>query len=264
MSTTTEAGATLPAADTLSRRCRQALAAAREYEAQARAAAGQRVLDGGRVDARAANRNQRILHGLAWIATTVEALAASSEWYVGLQASGDAGDGETLILAIGFGEYLGQLTGGLPMSQNEILRPRELGLAAAAAALEADEAVAWFLDHGNSEQHRAALVEHVRNDGAIAESLGEETLDMIRDQFRRFANERVKPGAHQWHLDDALIPDEVVGAMAELGVFGVTIDSEYGGFGLGKLAMCVVSEELSRGWIAAGSLGTRSEIAGEL
>ena len=36
------------------------------------------------------------------------------------------------------------------------------------------------------------------------------------------------------------------------------------GSGLGKLAMCVVSEELSRGWIAAGSLGTRSEIAGEL
>ncbi len=52
--------------------------------------------------------------------------------------------------------------------------------------------------------------------------------------------------------------------MAGLGVFGVCIEEAYGGLGLGKLAMCIVSEELSRGWICAGSLGTRSEIAGEL
>ena len=52
--------------------------------------------------------------------------------------------------------------------------------------------------------------------------------------------------------------------MAELGTFGICIPEEHGGLGLGKLAMCVVTEELSRAWIAAGSLGTRSEIAGEL
>ena len=39
---------------------------------------------------------------------------------------------------------------------------------------------------------------------------------------------------------------------------------EFGGLGLGKEAMCVVSEELSRGYIGVGSLGTRSEIAAEL
>jgi (2S)-methylsuccinyl-CoA dehydrogenase len=65
-------------------------------------------------------------------------------------------------------------------------------------------------------------------------------------------------------MADELIPDEVVSEMAALGVFGICIDPKYGGLGLGKLAMCVVSEELSRGWIAAGSLGTRTEIAGEL
>jgi (2S)-methylsuccinyl-CoA dehydrogenase len=52
--------------------------------------------------------------------------------------------------------------------------------------------------------------------------------------------------------------------MAELGVFGLTIPEEYGGLSLGKEAMCVVSEELARGYIGVGSLGTRSEIAAEL
>jgi (2S)-methylsuccinyl-CoA dehydrogenase len=52
--------------------------------------------------------------------------------------------------------------------------------------------------------------------------------------------------------------------MSELGVFGLTIPPQYGGLGLGKESMCVVSEELARGYIGVGSLGTRSEIAAEL
>jgi (2S)-methylsuccinyl-CoA dehydrogenase len=52
--------------------------------------------------------------------------------------------------------------------------------------------------------------------------------------------------------------------MSELGVFGLTIPEAYGGLGLGKESMCVVSEELARGYIGVGSLGTRSEIAAEL
>ena len=52
--------------------------------------------------------------------------------------------------------------------------------------------------------------------------------------------------------------------MSELGVFGLTIPEEYGGLGLSKTAMCIVSEELSRGWIGTGSLGTRADIAAEL
>ena len=87
---------------------------------------------------------------------------------------------------------------------------------------------------------------------------------MIRDQFRRFADDKVAPSAHDWHLKDDLIPIEIIEEMGELGVFGLTIPEEYGGFGLSKTAMCVVSEELSRGYIGVGSLGTRSEIAAEL
>jgi len=92
----------------------------------------------------------------------------------------------------------------------------------------------------------------------------DETLSMVRDQFRRFTEENVTPDAHGWHMRDELIPMDVVSGMSEMGVFGLTIPEQYGGHGMGKTAMCVVSEELCRGYIGVGSLGTRSEIAAEL
>ena len=87
---------------------------------------------------------------------------------------------------------------------------------------------------------------------------------MIREQFYRYAAERVEPYAHEWHLKDELIPMEIIQELAEMGVFGLTIPEEFGGYGLSKASMAVVSEELSRGYIGVGSLATRSEIAAEL
>jgi len=238
-----------------------AAAAARAYAAAAQARVTTTIAPSGKVEGALADREQRLVHGFAWIATTAEALAATAEWAAG---AGSFGEVEELALRIGFGEYLAQLIGGVPMSQTEYARPGELGLSAAAAALAGDDAVMHFLVDGNTADTRRALAD-LLVDGAIPdESLGDETMDMVRDQFRQFARDRIAPNAHGWHLEDALIPDEVVQEMADLGVFGVCIAEEHGGLGLGKLAMCVVSEELSRGWICAGSLGTRSEIAGEL
>src|SRR5205814_6179732 len=91
-----------------------------------------------------------------------------------------------------------------------------------------------------------------------------ETMEMVRGQFVRFAQEKIAPYAHGWHLKDELIPLDIIGEMSALGVFGLTVPEEFGGAGLSKTAMCVVSEELSRGYIGVGSLGTRSEIAAEL
>ncbi|MCP5157043.1 MAG: acyl-CoA/acyl-ACP dehydrogenase [Ectothiorhodospiraceae bacterium] len=258
MSSAALAGASRPLADL----AHQAVAAARAYESAARSAAASAVMRDGRVDAAAADRHQRLVHGLAWIATTVQALDCAAAWLAsGGGTRGEAGD---LAVRIGFGEYLGQLVGGVPMSQNEVIRPHELGLAQAGARLAGDDAVAWFLTEGSTAETRAALLERVRAGDTVDDALGDETLDMVRDQLRAFAAERIRPHAHAWHLADQLIPDAVVEEMAGLGVFGVCIGAEHGGLGLGKLAMCVVSEELSRAWIAAGSLGTRSEIAGEL
>ena len=246
-------------------RALEASQAARVYVERARAVIETTLKDEtGRVDAALADQGQRRLHGLAWFATLAEALAAVARWAEGLDGAGRLGQGERLVVCIGFGEYLAQLCHGVAMSQNETARPGELGVTEAARQLEAHPAVAWFLAHGDTAANRRALVEHARGGGEIAESLDDDTLDQIREQFRRFTADKITPFAHGWHLRDELIPDALVQEMADLGVFAVTIDPGYGGLGLGKLAMAVVTEELSRGWIAAGSLGTRSEIAGEL
>jgi (2S)-methylsuccinyl-CoA dehydrogenase len=216
------------------------------------------------IDPGLAEQQQRRLHGLAWTATIVEALGQLHEWAKRLADVESFGRGEALVLQIVFGEYLAQILGGIPMSQNEFVRPLDLGAVEAATDLQREPAVLHFLATGNSVPSRLALTQMLADGWRPAQTLRDQTLDIIREQFCRFSDERIAPHAHAWHLADALIPDEIVTEMADLGVFGVCIAPEYGGLGLGKLAMCVVSEELSRGWIAAGSLGTRSEIAGEL
>ncbi|MBE0691657.1 MAG: acyl-CoA dehydrogenase family protein [Aquamicrobium sp.] len=267
----TNDGKTMPeiadtlSADALIDRADAAVAAARAFSAACLAAMRAGVTrDDGRIDGAAANDQQRRLHGLAWIATYVETLAQTARWARALAAAGRFGDGEADVVLIGFGEYLAALADGIAMSQNEYVRPRELGILDAAAALAADPAVAFFLDRGNTAERRRALVGRLSGGGAIADTLGDDDLDMVRGQFRRFAQERIAPHAHEWHLANALVPIGIVEEMAELGVFGICVDPVYGGLGMGKLAMCVVTEELSRAWIAAGSLGTRAEIACEL
>ncbi len=253
-----------PDAIALLARADAAAQAARDYLQQARLAVLGAVSAEGKVETSLIEREQRSVHGFAWTATTVEALVQLAAWARRLAERDALGAGEALAVEIGFGEYLAQLLGGLPMSQNEFARPADMGASAAARTLAADPAVTGFLESGNTPAKRAALAQLLARGWQADESLGDETLDLIREQFRRFSEARVAPGAHAWHLADSLIPDEIVSEMADLGVFGVCIPTEYGGLGLGKLAMCVVSEELSRGWICAGSLGTRSEIAGEL
>ncbi|MGB2201689.1 MAG: acyl-CoA dehydrogenase family protein [Pseudooceanicola atlanticus] len=233
--------------------------AARTYCDAARAAVSGLVMRDGRVDMSSLTREQRAGHGLAWIATTVEAMQHLAHW-----AETASDPLAEIVLQVGLGEYAHQLAGGVPISQSEIVRPTDLGIEAAADHFRNDRAVACLLRHGNTAAMRAKLADALAEGWMPFDGLHDETLDMIREQFWRFAQDRILPNAHEWHLADELIPDTIVTEMAELGVFGLCIPEEYGGLGLGKLAMCVVTEELSCAWIAAGSLGTRSEIAGEL
>jgi len=231
---------------------------------QANAVVGPLVRKDGRISASLMEAHQTLAHGLAWVATYAEALRQLQGWALRLDADGRFGEMERLILQIGFGEYLDQLAGGIPMSQLEFIRPRDFGLSA--DALDHGPAQA-LRRHGNTQEARSRLVELMRQ-AAGAVTFGQvgldDELDMIRDQFYRFSEAEIRPQAHGWHLDDRLIPMEILDQLAEMGVFGLTIPEEFGGFGLGKLAMCVVSEELSRGFLGVGSLGTRSEIAAEL
>ena len=120
---------------------------------------------------------------------------------------------------------------------------------------------------GNTPTNRARLAQLIDHHEA-AETIGatglDDTLEAIRSEMRKFAADNVTPFAQEWHAKNQYIPLEVITGLADLGVFGLTIPEEFGGSGMGKIAMCVVSEELSRAYIGVGSLGTRSEIAGEL
>ena len=245
-------------------RAHEAVDACEVYARAAKHVVLARVTSDGKFDNNLLQNEQRAVHGFAWIETTISALRSLAEWAGAIEARGDLGEPDLLALQIGFGEYLEQLVGALPMGQNEIVRPRDLDIVDEAARLSENTAVAFFMTNGNTAQNRKALTECFLNGKELCEATGDETLEAIRLEYRRFTEQRIVPFAHQWHLDNALIPDEVVKEMADLGTFGVCIPEEHGGLGLGKLVMCVVTEELSRGWIGTGSLGTRSEIAGEL
>src|SRR6185437_228930 len=236
------------------------------------AAAKRRLLaelaPGGAIDPALLEQRQFAAHGYAWMATYVEALRRLLLWAERLEDRGELRELEALTLQMGFGEYLGQLQGGIALSQGEVVRPHDLGLGEAELEAFRRPEVMTLIRGGNSEGARArlaALIAPALESGDFGRlALGEEALDMVRDQFRRFGAERVEPFAHDWHLKDELIPLPVVEEMSGLGVFGLTVPEEFGGLGLGKLAMCTVSEELSRAYIGVGSLGTRSEIAAEL
>ena len=226
------------------------------------------VAPGGAVDADLLEQHQYAAHGLAWVSTYARALREMRAWALRLDETGRLGELEGLILQVAFGEYLAQLEGGVPLSQVEIIRPADLGIDAEDVAAFRTGPVAALITAGTAAAARLRIAELIRGalDGGSFgdEALDDETLTLVRDQFRRFGAEAVEPHAHDWHLKDELIPLEIVEQMAALGVFGLTIPEEFGGLGMGKLAMCVVTEELSRAYIGVGSLGTRSEIAAEL
>jgi len=233
----------------------------------ARAGVKARVTEGDRVSGRLVEAEQTAAHGLAWLATYVESLRQMQGWAERLQAEGRFGEIEQLIQQIAFGEYLWQICGGIPMSQGEMLRLQDLGLGQEAQRALMTPEVMTLTQSGNTQAARTRLVELMQEQAAHA-TVGatglDEELEMIREQFRRYSVDKIEPVAHEWHLKDELIPMEVIAELAEMGVFGLTIPEEFGGLGMSKGSMCVVSEELSRGYIGVGSLGTRSEIAAEL
>ena len=211
---------------------------------------------------------QHSLHGLAWLATYVEALRQMLGWAQRLTDEGRFAELEGLMLDAAFGEYLAQIGGGIPMSQVEMVRLGQLGVAAGEVArFMATPGVEGLIERGTSDAVKARIAELIAAQPeatTFGDTGMDETHAAMREEMRKFALDKVIPYAHEWHLENNYIPLEVIAEMSAMGVFGLTIPEEHGGLGLGKEAMCLVSEELSRGYIGVGSLGTRSEIAGEL
>jgi (2S)-methylsuccinyl-CoA dehydrogenase len=233
---------------------------------RARDAVREHVSENGRLSADKIETEQHAVHGLAWLATYVEAIKEMAAYADRVQESGRFGETEQLLTRIGLGESLAQMFNGIPMNQGEIVRLSDFGLAPDEVAPFRNEAVEALIGSGNTRENRAALAALLAEapEGVIGDPGLDETYEAIRGEMRRFADAEVVPHAQSWHRANAYIPLEVITGLSAMGVFGLTIPEAYGGMGLGKVAMCVVSEELSRGYIGVGSLGTRSEIAAEL
>ena len=255
-----------PAADDLTELSRAAVSAVDALFDDAMRKVRERVVVEGHTVNGLLDREQRATHGLAWLATYVEAVRQLAAYAERMAKSGMFGEIEEHLVRIGLGEYLAQIVGGIPMSQNEVVRPADLGLTMAEVAARLNPAVEKLIATGNTAVRRAELIELMRrNHGATVGGCGlDDTLESIREEMRKFSDTEVIEHAHGWHRTNSYIPLRIVEQMSELGVFGLTIPERYGGMGLGKESMCVVSEELSRGYIGVGSLGTRSEIAAEL
>ncbi len=255
----------MSAFDSILQLCRRGLTLAEQFLAQARHATARQVQRDGRVDAALVDIHQLAAHGFAWQATYVEALRQSLLWATGLRDAGRLTAVEAAMLRLGFAEFLAQIGSGIPMSQTEIVRPGDIGIDAEAthaflrdpvlAELNAPEALA-------AARQTVVAAATVGNFGDVG--LADDTIAAIRDQFLRYAASEIAPHAQGWHQRDELIPGPVVEQLAQMGVFGLTVSEDRGGAGLGKIAMCVVSEALSGGYIGVGSLGTRAEIAAEL
>ena len=245
--------------------CEKALYTARGVLDTIREHVAGKVTVGGKVDADGLEQHQFAVHGYAWYATYVAALEQMLAWGRRLEKQGRFGELEQLLVQAAFSEYLHQIFGGLPMGQGEMVRLADFGIEVRQRQLLQSPQTTLLREHGFTAACKKRIAELIR-DGEHFGDLGleDETLALVRDTFRRFAEEKVVPHCHDWHLKDELIPLDVVEQMAELGVFGLTIPEEFGGHGMGKTAMCVVTEELSRAYIGVGSLGTRSEIAAEL
>ena len=226
----------------------------------------ERVVVEGHAVASLFDREQRATHGLAWLATYVEAVRQLASYAERMAANDALGELEEHLVRIGLGECLAQVVGGIPMSQGELVRPSDLGLSQAQVSARITPTVESLILTGNTAERRARLMALMgASHGATVGACGlDETLESIREEMRRFADNEVIGNAQGWHRTNSYIPMEVIAQMSDLGVFGLTIPEDFGGMGLGKESMCVVSEELSRGYIGVGSLGTRSEIAAEL
>ncbi len=242
-------------------RCGEAVIAADRVLQAAKAGVRIKIQEAGGID-----EAQHAAHGLAWLATTVEGLRQLHDWASRLKGESRFGEFEQLLLLAGFAEYSAQIGSGIPMSQLEIARADALGVSKADLR-RFEDSVSELVAEGGSEAVKARLGELIAaqpNAMTFGDTGLDETHAQIQDLMRRFCLDEVYPHAHEWHLKNEYIPLEVIGKLAELGVFGLALPEEFGGMALGKESMCVASEELSRGYIGVGSLGTRAEIAGEL
>ncbi len=162
----------------------------------------------GKVSSQMIETNQSVAHGVAWLATYTESISQMVKWAENLSKDKKFGHPEQLLLQIGVGEYLGQIVGGIMMSQGEFFRLNDIGLNTLDLSEFQTEAVRKLSSQGNTQEARTQLVDIMLEHSAnitVGDSGLDEDLEMIREQFRKFSIDRIEPYAHEWHLKDELI-----------------------------------------------------------
>lgn len=236
-----------------------AIAALEELYSRALARMRERVSENGKVSSTKLDSEQVAAHGVAYLATEIMAAKQLVAW------GANKGPHEKHIASTYLAELCRSANTSIALGACETVGVAEIGVNDAdihATVGKGD--VKNFADENASAHAYQSIAKQARESGFGDFGLDDEVLADIKKQFARFSDAEVIPRAQDIHRKDVLIPMDIVSKMSELGVFGLTIPEEYGGLGLGKVAMCVVTEELSRGYIGVGSLGTRAEIAAEL
>ncbi len=215
----------------------------------------------GRISGGKLNARQLGAHGLAYLGTELEACRQLAAWSERVGGELEGRIARAYVSGVARG-----VRGGIDLGACEIVPLKDLGLTEEdlAATVLTPEVQAFCDEHGSADA-LVAIARIAQAQGTFGKlGLDDDTLDDVRAQFAKFVDAEVIPIAQDVHRKDVLIPMDIVTKMSELGVFGLTIPETYGGLGMSKVAMCVVTEELSRGYIGVGSLGTRAEIAAEL
>src|SRR5215510_3948618 len=212
---------------------------------------GRTVTDGGK----GIDDHQVHAERLAYLSTEVEAARALHAY---AQAASEQGEAHISDMALGFAAEIGQkLLGQADIHQSDFgftdgFLVETLGQSEVKAAIREGAHESRFRKLGQTV---------ISNRGVNNSWLDSEIALMTRDSVRQFARSEVSPVAEQVHRHDELIPEPIIQQMAELGFFGMSVPEEYGGGGMGNLAMIITTEELSAASLGvAGSLITRPEI----
>jgi (2S)-methylsuccinyl-CoA dehydrogenase len=232
---------------------------------KARASILARVSDGGRISSGKLDDLQEEAHALAMLAIYREGIREMIDFGRRMEAKGEVAALEVAQAHAFIGLAAREIVSAIDLGTAEKVLPEDLGLERADLAPFVEGSTGGYVRVAASTALLAQIARRIHESGSFgANGLDDDMLEMIQDQFRKFVDAEVVPIAHEIHAKDILVPIELINTMAEMGVFGLTIPEEFGGSGLGKLAMVLVTEELSRGYIGVGSIGTRAEIAAEL
>jgi (2S)-methylsuccinyl-CoA dehydrogenase len=199
--------------------------------------------------------HQVLAERVAYAATEGRAARELIDFAAGARAEGRCDEHLERTCAASVADLVASLRGRLEHAIDDL----GLGEDALEATFPAE--VRANLRHAANESVFRAIGRHVCETRGVNETPLDEISEQVRAAVREFADKEVAPQAEHIHRTDALIPEEFIGKMSELGYFGLAVPEEYGGSEMGNLAMILTTEELSRASLAAaGSLITRPEI----